>query len=201
MQCLHNFSAGDDLSADAHSLPERQGLWVINAEAREQYDAPPDFIFAEQHRQWQTTLILLSIADGEFSSYGVADLIVFPETEFAQHISGEALILFPILREQCAPEDNINALFNRLADEHKANKLICDNVRTIVNELLAESALTGDNKGCLRIFAEHIRQHLAVENAFLLPIARVRMDDRSLKTMSTIIKLDRSEAAINKWKH
>lgn len=48
------------------------------------------------------------------------------------------------------------------------------------------------------IFAEHLRQHLAVENATLLPIAHIRMDGAALAAMSDILRQRRQRVNHNR---
>ena len=188
MQNLENISFADGQFAGAGCNPEERDHWVIEPSQTKPYDTLLDQVFAEHHRQRHAAHILRFIANGDFSHYGIADLIVFFEKDYAQHISDEELIFFPMLRKQCLPEDNIDLLLNRLSDEHKAEEAICDDAIKALKELLAGRSLTIENQRTLRVFAEHIYQHLAVENAVLLPIARVRMDKESLETMSELIK-------------
>ena len=175
------YSSSDDASA----FPDP---WVIEAMPEELYDAPLDFIFADHHRQRQAALILHLIADGKFNRRGVADLIEFLEVDFALHVGDEELGFFPILRQRCAPEDEIDVLIKRLAEEHKTDEVIGDEALKILKGLIAGRKLQTDDRRRLRVFSKHIRQHLAIENAVLLPIARVRMDETALHALSETLK-------------
>ena len=175
----------------AFGSSHQDNMWTIEAMPAGLLDEPLEFIFAEHHRQREAALILVLIADGEYDRRGVADLIQFLESDFALHVGDEELAFFPILKQQCRPEDNIDALIKRLSDEHKDDEQIGDEALALLRGVVNGKNLSEDDKRLLRAFAEHIRQHLAVENAVLLPIARLRMDDDALKAFSDRLKARR----------
>ncbi len=183
----HNRSGGapPSDSRGGQNFPEP---WVIEPMPLNLLEAPLDFFFADHYRQRQAALMIQLIADGEFDRQGVVDLIDFLEVDFVLHVGDEELGFFPILRQCCSTEDDIDSLLKRLADEHKADEAIGDEALTILKRRLAGDELSPEDCRRLRVFAEHIRQHLAVENAVLLPIARLRMDANSLETLSMILK-------------
>ena len=162
--------------------------WALDPIKPELMDEPIEYFFAEHHRQRQAADILILVANGENDKRGVERLIKFLEQDYARHVGDEEVGFFPILRQQCIPEDNIESLIKRLCDEHKNEESIGNDVLTVLREVQSDVALSAEKKRKLRVFAEHTRQHLAVENAVLLPIARVRMDEESLKALSVILK-------------
>ena len=162
--------------------------WAIESMPEGLIDSPLDFIFAEHHRQRQAALILTMIADGDFNKTGVTRLIDFLESDFALHIMDEELSFFPTLKSRCVPEDNIEALITRLVEEHRKDESVSEEVLTILKTSVLAEKMSEDEARCLRAFAEHIRQHLAVENAVLLPIARVRLDEAELAFLSKEMK-------------
>lgn len=178
--------------SDRVFAPSRQDdNWTIEPMPVDLFDEPLEFIFAEHHRQREAALILHLIADGEFDRQGVTELIEFLKIDFALHVADEELAFFPILKQQCAPEDNIDVLIKKLSDEHKDDEQIGDEALALLRGLLKNESLDEDGKRRLRVFAEHIRQHLAVENAVLLPIARLRMNGDALKAFSKHLKARR----------
>ena len=96
--------------------------WAIEPMPAGLIDSPLDFIFAEHHRQREAASILTLLADGEFDLKGVKSLLAFLETDFALHIGDEELALFPMLREHCLPEDNVERILARLVDEHRCKR-------------------------------------------------------------------------------
>ena len=167
------------------------GGWRIDSFPKTLLGNPLDLIFADHIRQRQAALLLNRVSNGEFNETGVRDLIAFLETDFAQHVADEELAVFPQLKIHCLPEDNIDPLIKRLMDEHRDDETIGDEIVLLLKKRLAGSSLAPRELRRIRHFAEHIRQHLAVENGVLLPIARVRMDDAALKTLSDNLKARR----------
>ena len=188
---VSNENPDDPLSGEGDQLPESSANsdpWAIDEIEAGLIDAPLEFIFADHHRQRQAALMLNMIATGGFEENGVRNLINFLREDFARHIADEELGFFPLLRERCLPEDKIDPLIARLVDEHKDDESHGGAVITLLEKRMAGHDLNGREKAKIAAFAEHILQHLAVENAVLLPIARVRMDADSLMALSTMLK-------------
>lgn len=162
--------------------------WTIEPMPAGLIDSPLDFIFAEHHRQREASSIIMMIADGAFDRHGVEELTAFLEEDFAFHIGDEEILLFPILRHHCLPEDNIERIIEKLQDEHREDENISDEVIGILKRRLDGNELTENENRRLRLFAEHIRQHLALENGVMLPIARVRLGVHILDTLAEMLK-------------
>jgi len=161
-------------------------LWRIEPMPAGPIDDPLAFILAEHRRQREAAAILLMIADGELDRRGVGGLVRFLETDFLRHLADEEEVLFPALRRACPPADAIDGLTARLSEEHRQETSLGEDVIDILNGLLSGVALSTSARKRLRHFSEHVRQHLALENAILLPIARVRLteaDQRGLAAM------------------
>jgi len=167
---------------------ESSGPWKIEASPPGLIGSPIDFLYAEHHRQRQAVNILHLVADSEINKTGVRKLIEFLQTDFAIHIADEELCFFPLLRQHCLPEDNIDKLIVQLAEEHKKDEATVAIVIAILEGLLTGHALNDEHRRVIRAFAQHIRQHLAMENAALLPIARMRLDEKSLSVLSKLMK-------------
>ena len=187
---------------DAHS-PNRGGgkddrngydPWAIEPMPADLIDSPLDFIFAEHYRQREAAAIVVMIADGEFDRAGVQSLLAFLQEDFALHIGDEEVVLFPILRQRCLPEDNIDRILQRLQDEHREDESISDEAIEILKAGLNGQPLSALQKSRLRVFAEHILQHLALENGVLLPIARVRLNADDLKILADMLRSRRQPA-------
>ncbi len=188
---VSNENSDEPLGDDGERLLESSAIgdpWAIDKIEAGLIDVPLEFIFADHHRQRQAALMLNMIAAGGFEERGVRNLIRFLKEDFARHIADEELGFFPLLRERCLPEDKIDPLIARLVDEHKDDESCGDAVIALLEKRLAGHEISNSARGQISAFAEHILQHLAVENAVLLPIARVRMDAASLKALSTMLK-------------
>ena len=92
------------------------------------------------------------------------------------------------MNERCLPEDNVERVIERLREEHREDETIGETVIAILKSLEAGNALKHDDKRRLRSFAEHILQHLALENGVLLPIARVRFGAAELRILADMLK-------------
>ncbi len=172
-----------DASSSDHCDP-----WAIEPMPRELFDSPLDFLFADHHRQRQAVRILLNIAAGAWDETGGSDLITFLERDFALHIQDEECDFVPLLRRICPPEDGIDVLAERLADEHADDRSSVQRVIAILRKRLQGEPLSRQAQESIRDFAAHLRQHLAIENSVLLPIARVRMDAESLTALSKAMR-------------
>ncbi len=145
---------------------------------------PLDFFFAEHLRQRQLAKILTLIADGLINRRTIATVIAFIRTDLAQHILDEEISFFPFLRPLCHPEDNIDAILNLLAEEHRADESESEAMIAILDDM-AKGGEAGDAaRGKLRDFADRLRHHLALENGVLLPLARARMTGDALRLVA-----------------
>ena len=184
-------------TTDSHSSPSRgdnrrtESPWAIEPMPADLIDSPLDFIFAEHHRQREAASILTMLADGEFDGGGVHALLAFLETDFALHIGDEELALFPMLREHCLPEDNVERILARLEHEHREDEASMETATAILVKGASRQQIGENDKRRLRMFAEHIRQHLALENGVLLPIARVRLRENELGVLAEMLKARR----------
>lgn len=178
-------SSDDDIIMDAT-------MWRIEPTPKGLIEEPLDFLFAEHHRQRQAALILTFIADGQFEETGVRELIEFIQNDFETHVQDEELGFFPILKSCCPPEDNIDSIVARLVEEHKKDESVSEEILDILKTIARNRKATPAQSRQLRAFAEHIRQHLAFENAVLLPIARARMNEAALSQLSADMKSRRA---------
>jgi len=168
--------------------PEPANPWEIEQSPPGLIESPIDFLFAEHHRQRQAANALHLVASGEFDAAGIEKLIVFLETDFEIHVADEELSFFPLLQARCLPEDNIEKLIRRLADEHKKDETTVASMTVTLKEVLSGKKLSHEKSRAVYSFAEHILQHLALENAVLLPIARARLDEESQNILSDMLK-------------
>jgi hemerythrin-like domain-containing protein len=172
----------------AQEEAETNKPWEIDDPSPSLLESPIDFLFAEHNRQRQAANALHLVADGEVNDAGVKKLIAFLQTDFAIHVADEELCFFPLLQQHCLPEDNIGKLIERLAEEHKKDEATVSRTTAVLRGLLAGEKLNSDIIRAIRSFAEHVLQHLALENAILLPIARARLNEAALHTLSGMMK-------------
>jgi hemerythrin-like domain-containing protein len=94
------------------------------------------------------------------------------------HFDDEEKGLFPRLRARALPEDELDKTLNRLAREHEIAEAA---FALLVPALacMADGALPApEDRDALCRLAASERRHLIVENAILLPLARLRLTDQ-----------------------
>jgi len=184
-----------DPPRDGDGGGQGRDLWFIEPMPKGLIDSPLDFIFAEHHRQREAALMLSMLADGEFDARGVERLIDFLNGDFSLHVGDEELVLFPALKANCQPEDDVERIIERLQGEHREDEASCTEAVLILQRRLSGIEMTFENLRRLRRFSDHIRQHLALENGVLLPIARVRLEKDALNMISHALKERRQNPA------
>ncbi len=190
---------GSSNSGDVRSSSSDDTLWRIEDLPVGLLSDPLEYFFADHHRQRQAAHIILMIADGQFSERGVKALIDFLETDFTRHVADEEISFFPLLRQNCLPEDGMDALLDKLVEDHKDDETAGAEAVELLKARLGGRRLKEEECEALRTFAEHIKSHLALENAALLPIARLRMDPHALGLLSNSLQERRkAEAALKR---
>ena len=184
--------SNDPPIGESDTTGEKSSAWRIQPIPPGLINKPIDYIFAEHNRQRDSTIILLMIAAGEFDKEGVTKLIEFFEVDFALHIGDEEVALFPLLRQHCLPEDKIDRILLRLQDEHRKDEANVEDIIEALKRCLAGEPITSSTSLQLRLFADHIHSHLALENGVVLPIARVRLRGEELKVLTDMLKQRRS---------
>lgn len=164
---------------------------AIDALPVELLSSPLDFLFAEHLRQRQFAKLLTLIADGVINRRTIAGAASFMENDLAQHILDEEVSFFPLLKPLCEAEDNIDALLDLLAAEHREDEEASVAVLGILREMAAGEEPGQMGQSALRDFAEHLRHHLALENGVLLPLARARMTPDALSLLWQLMEMRR----------
>ena len=150
--------------------------------------APLQWFWAahERHRQMCRLLDDLAEAD-EVWPEATALLLAYIETEIPDHIRDEEDALFPLLRRRCPPQDNIAAVLASLAADHRADIDLAAGVAAVLRDCLESSVppcRDETHRARLHAFASHERHHLALENAVVLPIAKHRLSEADLSSIS-----------------
>jgi hemerythrin-like domain-containing protein len=165
-------------------LVERD-IWRIEPLPVGMIASPLDLIFAEHLRHREAAQIMAFISEGE--EVGRPDqreiyamLHGFLTTDLVQHTIDEEKVFFPLLAAICEPQDGIERLIARLSGEHSVDRASEAELTPALAAAAEGGALGPEVRRKLRVFAEHLRQHIALENAVLLPIARARFDAEAL---------------------
>ncbi|WP_395646939.1 hemerythrin domain-containing protein [Terricaulis sp.] len=172
-------------------LPETDALRTSAWISRDPHAPPPeeavDFILFEhlRHREMCTALERMAAAPAA-DAVEAAKLAQFIRHDLTLHILDEEELFFPLLRERCLPEDEIDAALQRMNREHAEDRELSAQVRLILLSIATEAKAPASIKGgaeALRRFAQNQRRHMMLENAVLIPLARRRLTGGDLAAL------------------
>lgn len=141
-------------------------------------DRPLDYLLSDHHRQRVLCTLCDELAAADAVDTGRAlEVAEYISREFAIHVIDEEQDLFPLLRRRATVEDGIEPVLGQLSGEHARDEHLAE---TIVDGLGAALGSSGtppspELRSALRAFARTQRQHLALENATVMPLARQRL--------------------------
>ena len=142
---------------------------------------PIEYIFADHFRQRTLCSALNQIAEAEMIDVELAEAALeFLQKEFGPHVLDEEEDLFPLLRLRAEAEDDINRVLDQLSEEHAADEADANRIIALLEQLLRSgdlSVIDEEATELLARFAANERQHLIVENAIVLPLARARLSE------------------------
>lgn len=151
-------------------------------------DEPLNWFFAEHYRHRQLCRMIDEVAVAVvFDAERITKIIDFLRYDLPLHVIDEEEDLFPLLRRRSLPEDELDQVLGVLSAEHKADIDHARAVRSLLEaslEARAAPGLDGAKRKALNDFAAQERHHLALENAVVLPIARLRLSEEDLAGMS-----------------
>ncbi|MFZ5719174.1 MAG: hemerythrin domain-containing protein [Pseudomonadota bacterium] len=155
---------------------------------RDLINEPLEWFFAEHYRHRQACRMMTEVAAAHvFDGERITALVEFIRNDLALHIIDEEEDLFPLLRRRTLPEDEIEDVLGRLSAEHKSDAVCAQVVRDHLEACLGRQVAPGmvaEARKAMQDFASQELQHLALENAVVLPIARLRLTAKDLKGMS-----------------
>mgnify|MGYP001270051647 CR=1 FL=1 len=146
---------------------------------------PLDFLHGDHMREREICVMLDRIAAAESPDPdAAAHAAGFLAEELPLHFADEEEDLFPLLRQRCEPEDDIERALARLSADHvHAGAETPDLVRLLRLVAEGDAGLTPEDRSLLTRYASHARRHLILENAIVLPLARARLTRRDLDRM------------------
>ena len=166
-------------------------------------DEPLDFIHEDHLREREICALLDKIAEGVATpGMIVKEAIHFLTVPLPLHLKDEEKDLFPLLRRRCAPEDNIGKIITRLLRDHEhANDDTSQIVALLETLIDRPHRLAAAETSALTGFVSHARRHLILENAIILPFARLRLTEDDLETLSLRMCQRRNIASLKEIKH
>lgn len=149
---------------------------------------PLDWFIAEHYRHRQFCALMHELAASVvFEAEPVGELIDFLRHELGRHLTDEEEDLFPLLRKRALPEDDVDQVLSRLCAEHKGDLAHGHAMRSHLERCLETRTAPGLDPAAslaLDAFATQELRHLALENAVVLPLARLRLTARDLRGLS-----------------
>lgn len=148
---------------------------------------PLEWFLAEHFRHRQFCGVMAELAAARiFDPEPIRAVVSFLRHELGRHLADEESELFPLLRARAMPEDEIGEVLDRLGAEHKADLAHAHALRAHLERRLEDRMPTGCDPATalsLDAFASQELRHLALENAVVLPLARLRFEQTDLKAL------------------
>lgn len=150
----------------------------------------------EHHRQMCAQMRDLALSR-TFDRAALVGMTEFVERELAQHLADEEQELFPLLIRRAEPDDGAAEVLQRLCAEHRHDRQHAEAVALHLRRCLDERRAPGEDalaRDVLAAFAAHETAHLALENAVVLPLSRLRLTGRDLSTLRRKLAQTRARA-------
>lgn len=154
---------------------------------RELLRRPLEYILADHLRQRVLCVLCEQIADAEHIDVAlVEEVVAYLKTDMVVHVIDEEQDLFPLIRRRAEAGDDIENALGRLSGEHAAEEDLANAIIVFLEAALSDPAagLPDAARGALRQFAYNERQHLALENATVMPLAKVRLSEHDQRDLA-----------------
>lgn len=176
--------------------------WQLSGTSRGGRAAPPKLrasecpieALHEEHfhqRQFCAEMELLAAATGPRPELARRILVNLCR-DLPAHLADEEQGLFPLLRDRALPDDALDKTLSMLAREHEVTQAA---FAILVPALacMADGAVpTPEDREALRRLATSERRHLIVENAIVLPLARLRLTDHDKRALMSEMRARRA---------
>ena len=146
---------------------------------------PLDFIHEDHLRERQVCTMLDRIAAVDQPDLNeIRQVLEFLRDGLPRPLEDEEQDLFPRLRRRCEREDEIGKVIERLRSDHRHAH---EDTPLVIADLEAidrrEGELSHQVRARLARFAGHARRHLTLENAIVLPFAKLRLTRGDLESL------------------
>lgn len=149
---------------------------------------PLDWFTAEHYRHRQFCALMHDLAESTaFEPEALSAVVAFLRHEVGRHVADEEEDFFPLLRSRALPEDDIEDVLGRLSGEHQGDQAHGHALRAHLERCAQAHTPPGLDPAvslALQAFAAQELRHLALENAVVLPLARLRLSTADLQTLS-----------------
>ncbi|MFN3229714.1 MAG: hemerythrin domain-containing protein [Asticcacaulis sp.] len=149
---------------------------------------PLNWLFAEHYRHRQVCLLMEFLAQATVThSESMETLITFLREEMPLHLIDEEEDLFPVLRRRLEADDDLERVLGIIREDHNSHAGRTSELERLLVQCRDQSsppAFIPDAKAALIDYAREERRHIALENAVILPIARLRLTKPDLEGLS-----------------
>jgi hemerythrin-like domain-containing protein len=159
---------------------------------------PLDYILADHVRQRAICTLLRSFVAAKRAKEEDARLVIdYLTHDLELHHADEEKDLFPMLRKRALPEDALDIVLDRLAEDHRKSEALIEDILRHLSApaVKGEIPLRAPAREALEAYAAAEHRHLAIENAVVMTIAGVRLHRSDLKTLGRNMAARRGLAA------
>ncbi len=160
---------------------------------------PLDVIASAHETQVQMCDAMERIADGlpdEVDRRLCAQVAACLQFDLPLHHHDEETALFPLLRHRARPEDGLDEILERLAQEHSSDNDFASEIAEAL-ETLSQGGRPANPEMLgymLRGFFERYRRHVHWENTLVMPLARLRLTRDDLAALQASMNQNRRQA-------
>ena len=157
-------------------------------------DDPLEYLAADHTRNRIVTSAVARFGEGRAVRREEAvEVAGFLARDLGLHHLDEEEDLFPSLRKRSLPGDDLDSILDRLEEEHKRSASIVSKIVEALSAPAGNDTLSLSRSTCkaMLTYADEKRRHLAIENAVVLVLARIRLTPKDLSAMSRHMKLRR----------
>lgn len=146
---------------------------------------PLEFVYEDHLREREICAALDRLARADIpDETEVESALSYLRNELPLHMQDEEEDLFPLLRLRCEPDDDIDRAIDRLTADHDGVRDRSPDVVAILAALEeVRRAMTPGETSTLARFGAETRRHLILENAIILPFARLRLTAADLAAL------------------
>ena len=148
---------------------------------------PLDYIASDHLRQRVLCLLCDRIADAAWVDAAlVEEVLTYLTGEMAIHVIDEEEDLFPLLRKRALEDDEIENVLGHLSAEHAKDEKLAEQIIAGLKLVLKHPSKGVPQRvaEALHQFARSQRRHLALENATIIPLAKVRLTKQDLRELA-----------------
>ena len=149
--------------------------------------APLDYLLADHLRQRVLCVLCEQIADASrLNPETVGEVLAYITRDMALHVIDEEEDFFPMLRRRSAPDDDIETVLEQLSGQHAEDEALANRIVAGLEAATQtpDQPVPDDLAEDLRAFARSERAHLALENATIMPLARLRLTRKDISELA-----------------